>query len=193
MPADPVPADPMSCGAVLCGGASRRMGRDKAFVEYDGVAMVQRVMATLRAAGCAEVVAVGGDARQLAALGLRCIPDEHPGEGPLGGVITALHHFADREAVMVVACDLPRLTPATVSRVLGALTERDATEVVMAVTDRREPLCAAWRPTVADALVQAFEAGERRLQTAVQPLRIMELPVPVTDLANVNTPTDLHQ
>ena len=169
------------------------MGRDKAFVEYAGEAMVQRVAATLRAAGCSDVVAIGGDATALAAAGLRCIPDEHPGEGPLGGVITALRHFADRPAVMVVACDLPLLRSATVTAVLSALAAAPEAGVALAVTDRPQPMCAAWRPDGVNQLEQAFAQGERRLLTAAQRLVVAESTVPATDLANVNTPADLHQ
>lgn len=170
------------------------MGRDKAFVEYDGVPMVQLVATALRAAGCAEVVAIGGDAPALAALGLQCVPDEHPGEGPLGGVITALHHYAGRPCVMVVACDLPRLTRATVVSVMAALAAADGTiGVAMAVTDRPEPACAAWRPAAVEALLAALHEGERRVQVVAGEVGVVSVPVPATDLANVNTPADLPQ
>jgi molybdopterin-guanine dinucleotide biosynthesis protein A len=66
------------------------MGRDKAFVVVDGEPMVVRVARALRGAGADEVVAVGGDEARLSALGLAHLPDDHPGEGPLGGVLTAL-------------------------------------------------------------------------------------------------------
>ncbi|MEI7548157.1 MAG: molybdenum cofactor guanylyltransferase [Actinomycetota bacterium] len=179
---------------MLCGGASARMGRDKAFVAYDGIAMVQRVSATLGAAGCDVVVAVGGDAPALTAAGLACVPDEFPGEGPLGGVITALHHLRGHRAVMVVACDLPLLTPATVAAVLGALIAASPDiGAVMAFTDHLEPMCAAWRPGAAVELLAAFRDGERRLRVASRRLGVVELSVPSTDLANVNTPADLPQ
>ncbi len=78
-------------GAVLA-GASRRMGPgiDKALVEVGGVAMARRVADALRAGGAEPVVAVGGDRSALGRIGLDGVDDRHPGEGPLGGVCTAL-------------------------------------------------------------------------------------------------------
>ena len=181
-------------GAVLCGGASRRMGRDKAFVEYDGIAMAVRVAASLSAAGCGTVVAIGGDAGALNAAGLMCVEDEFPGEGPLGGVITALRHFPDAPAVMVVACDLPLLAPATIRTVLASLNGADQEVMVaMAHTGRAEPMCAAWRPTAVAARVSAMSADERRLHVAAELVGAVHSAVPIGDLTNVNTPSDLPQ
>ncbi|MBU6317480.1 MAG: NTP transferase domain-containing protein, partial [Acidobacteria bacterium] len=73
-------------GAVLCGGRSSRMGRDKALVPHRGIPMVRSVADALTAGGCSEVVAVGGDTVGLGTLGFDVTPDLHPGEGPLGGV-----------------------------------------------------------------------------------------------------------
>ena len=56
-------------GAVLCGGASRRMGRDKALIAVDGVLMAERVAQALTVGGCGEVVFVGGNAEALAVAG----------------------------------------------------------------------------------------------------------------------------
>ncbi|HEX2785027.1 MAG TPA: NTP transferase domain-containing protein, partial [Ilumatobacteraceae bacterium] len=63
-------------GAVLCGGASRRMGVDKATLRIQGVAMARRVADVLLAAGCALVIAVGGDSVELRRLGLDGVADE---------------------------------------------------------------------------------------------------------------------
>ena len=66
------------------------MGRDKSLLPVHGAPMVMHVVSALRSAGCDPVQAIGGDAPALAALGLDVVGDGHPGEGPLGGVITAL-------------------------------------------------------------------------------------------------------
>ena len=63
--------------------------------------MAVRAADALRAGGATEVVAVGGDLPGLGAVGLDARGDDHPGEGPLGGILTALRlaaHDARRRA-----------------------------------------------------------------------------------------------
>ncbi len=170
------------------------MGRDKALVPVGGVPMAARVTAALRAAGCEPVVTVGGDRAALGALGLMVVPDRYPGEGPLGGVLAALAHLAHHDVVVVTACDLPMLSPTTVAAVVTGLAAagRNA-DVAMARTDRLQPLCAAWRPSAATVLAEAFHAGERRLHVAARGLELVEVDVDAAELANVNTTGDLPQ
>ena len=68
------------------------MGRDKALVPVGSppTPMAVRVAAALRDGGCTDVTCVGGDADGLTALGLTVVADDHPGLGPLGGVLTGL-------------------------------------------------------------------------------------------------------
>jgi len=169
------------------------MGRDKALIEVDGDAMARRVARALAAGGCRPVVAVGGDAAALGALELAVVADRFPGDGPLGGVITALEQFREAQAVVVAACDLPHLTAATVTALTRALAADGRAAVAVAVVAGRQGLCAAWRPSAADALVAEFASGERRLGTATGRLRVVEVAVPAGELVNVNTPGDLRQ
>lgn len=165
------------------------MGRDKAIVEVDGVAMAARVAAALRVAGCHPVFAVGGDQPALEAMGIEFVTDLHPGEGPVGGVITALKACAP-SAVVVVACDLPFLTADTVSALVEAA---NAAQAVVAVTDRVQPMCALWSQSAFDVLRREFDAGERRLLAVLDQLETRQIPANPQDLANVNTPDDLPQ
>lgn len=183
---------PLVVGAVLCGGASRRMGRDKALLPVDGVAMAARVAAALRDGGCDEVVAIGGDVDGLAALGLAVVPDEFPGEGPFGGLITALAACPTAAAVVIVACDLPSLQAASVRALVAALPGHDVA-VASVEAGRAQPVCAAWRPTALAVLRPAFVAGERRMMNAIGLLSQVVVPVPPQELANVNTPGDLRE
>ncbi|MFM8267763.1 MAG: molybdenum cofactor guanylyltransferase [Ilumatobacteraceae bacterium] len=182
-------------GAVLCGGASRRMGADKALVEVGGRAMALVVADAVATGGCAPVIAVGG--APLDALGLRTIADQFPGEGPLGGALTALYHFADRW-VLVVSCDLPRLRATTVA---GLVARAEAAaddptgpvDLLMATTDRDQPLCAVWAPWCADVLRRAFADGERSLRRVIPSLHVSRVSVDAAELADVDTPDDLRQ
>src|SRR5688500_8636208 len=135
-------------GAVLCGGSSSRMGRDKATLEVRGVAMAGRVAAALRDAGAAEVVAVGGDAAALRRIGLDVVPDDEPGAGPFPATLTALRQ-AGCDVVAVLSCDLlaPDATAvrSLVTRLQSAAPEVDG--IVPVVAGQPQWTHAAWRGT----------------------------------------------
>lgn len=112
---------------MLAGGASSRMGTDKVFIEIEGEPMVVRAVGALRAAGAEPTVVVGGDAARLGDLGLDYVPDRHPGEGPLGGVITALGALdalgvSGMDAVVTLPCDVIAPDANAVRFVLDRLT-----------------------------------------------------------------------
>jgi molybdopterin-guanine dinucleotide biosynthesis protein A len=176
-------------GAVLCGGASRRMGSPKPLVPWDGVAMARRVADALSAGGCSSVRCVGGDPAVLAAIGLEVVADRWPGEGPLGGVLTALLDGAD-DAVLVAPCDTPLLLAATVSELVDRWRSGRA-DVVVARTDRVQPLCAVWDRAATASVSAAFAAGERSIRRLLPGLRVDEVAVEEVELRNVNTPADL--
>jgi molybdopterin-guanine dinucleotide biosynthesis protein A len=170
---------------VLAGGRSSRMARDKALVVIDGTAMAARVAAALTEGGCDPVVMIGGDQPALAALGLVVVDDRWPGEGPLGGIITALQYF-DAPTV-VAACDLPWLDPS----VVRALRAAAGADVAVATTDRDEPLCACWMPTALPELRRRFGEGERAVHRTLLSLNVCRVPVAAAALRNVNSPADL--
>jgi molybdopterin-guanine dinucleotide biosynthesis protein A len=178
-------------GAVLVGGRSTRMGRDKALIEIGGIPMARRVADAMGAAGCDPVFAVGP--ANLAA-GLDVVIDEFPGDGPLGGILTALH-AATPSPVLVMACDLPWVDAATIAVVLAAVERGRAAgappHVFMAHADRREPLCAVWMPSATVELQRSFDAGERAVHRVAAQLGVRDVPVPGRGLINVNAPDDL--
>jgi molybdenum cofactor guanylyltransferase len=177
-------------GAVLCGGASRRMGRDKALVGVDGRALAVRVADALRAAGAEPVLAVGGDLGALAALGLAGVPDQEPGAGPLTGILTALAQGA-APVTFVAACDLVAPSAEAVTATISALGEADV--AVPLVDGRRQWMHAAWRAGAAAPLAAAFAAGERAVHAAVAAagLRVADVSLPASAVADADTPADL--
>ncbi len=105
-------------GAVLVGGASRRMGRDKALLPWDGKPLAVHMLEQL-AGVCGRVALVGGSGRGYEQLGWPWWPDPPglSGAGPMAGLLAALDR-APR--VLLVACDLPGLEPWLLRRVLAA-------------------------------------------------------------------------
>lgn len=179
-------------GYVLCGGASRRMGRDKALLAVDGVAMARRVADALTAAGAGRVRAVGGDADGLRSLGLDQVPDRWPGEGPLGGVITALDQPGSAPVAAVLACDLLHPDPRAIAALVAEQARRRCDVVVPVVDGRHQWLHAVWHRRVQPILADLFRAGERSVAGAALAVRMAT----VADLgrdavADADRPEDL--
>lgn len=178
--------------ALLLGGASRRMGRDKARLESGGVSLATRT-ARLLAEHFEDVLLVGGQP-PVDAPGRRV----HDPEGPrsaLRGLVGALA-AAHGKRVLVVATDLPLLGP----ELLLALVAWPEADVVLPRTEGRfEPLCAVWtREAVLPAAQARLEAGRLALHELVAALSHEALEgadLRAVDpagalLANANTPED---
>ena len=188
---------PSFTGVVLTGGSSRRMGQDKALLKVRGVALASVVASALSEAGASEVIAVGGDLANLASLtGIdRAVPDRHPGEGPLGGVLTAFE-VAQDDVIVVLACDTPQVDASTPTALVAGLSANDQVAVSYAVVgDRIQPLTAAWRRSLAwEPLHAAFEQGVRAPRSVFGGLTVSEIrtiaPEAVDD---VDHPEDLQR
>lgn len=94
-------------GIILAGGKSRRMGRDKAFLEFNGQLLIERVIERVSHV-CADVTIVANDVPAYTRFGLPVISDIFPGKGSLGGLYSGLLH-AQRDYALAVACDMPFL------------------------------------------------------------------------------------
>ena len=177
-----------AAGAVLAGGASRRMGTDKAFVAVGGVPMVVKAISVLRTAGTEPTVVVGGDGSDLRKLKLCHVPDRYPGGGPLGGIITALSAL-DAPLVMVLSCDLTAPSPQAVAAVLDHAAASEGVDVAAPVVGgRRQWLHAAWRPACLPVLETAFARGARGPSQAAPELTVEAVPEP----AGGWSPGDFH-
>jgi molybdenum cofactor guanylyltransferase len=181
-----------SAGAVLTGGAGTRMGADKALLVVAGRPMVLRVTEALAAAGADPVVCVGGDGPALEALGLRVVPDEAPGEGPLAAVATALSALPDR-AVLVVACDLIAPDPGAMAATVRALHGSGADVAVPVVDGRPQWTHAAWAPSALAPVREALASGERAVHRAARRLAVCTVAgLDPGALADADHPSDLR-
>lgn len=185
-------------GAVLCGGASRRMGEPKALVEIDGQPLAGRVAAALAAAGATQVVLVGGEPAWAERLGLALVPDRWPGAGPLGGIVTAVldtgRAAADPDAIMLVAaCDQPWLDPTGLRALVAGLADRPQAGASAPLTadGRVHPLPSAWRARTGERLATLMDSGGRRADAGLGVVTVVEVPFHPDSLTDVDTPEDL--
>jgi molybdopterin-guanine dinucleotide biosynthesis protein A len=177
-------------GAVLTGGRSRRFGRPKAVEPVRDRPMAAIVTAVLVEAGLDPVQLIGGDPELLGALEVAMLPDLWPGEGPLGGVITALR--SNDTDVVVAACDLPYLDAATVVAVMAA-GENPQVGAAVAVADGRHVPLVRWNRSALPALESRFSLGERSLRGVLDHVGAVAVHVDPHVVRDVDTPDQLNQ
>ncbi|MEZ4520956.1 MAG: molybdenum cofactor guanylyltransferase [Thermomicrobiales bacterium] len=95
--------------AILAGGASSRMGQDKALLTWGGMALIDRAIRIAHAIIGPGATMVVGDRPEYHGRGASVIPDRFPGTGPLGGIATALANWQG-DRLLVVAVDMPTLS-----------------------------------------------------------------------------------
>ncbi|MGB3201382.1 MAG: molybdenum cofactor guanylyltransferase [Nodosilinea sp.] len=195
---------------VLAGGRSSRMGHDKALISLGPEILIQRTCRVARAATDAVyVVTPWGDRyRPLLPDTVQFIAEQPlPGlgetfQGPLVALVQALtwlHHRPEGSPVWVLllACDMPNLSAATLSTWRAELAALSPT--CLAYLPQRqhrwEPLCGFYRMTALGPLQQyAIASQGRSLQSWLNQHPVQ--PIPLGDdaiLANLNTPHDLQQ
>jgi molybdopterin-guanine dinucleotide biosynthesis protein A len=174
--------------AILIGGDSSRMGADKATFEVDGIAMANRVSQAATEAGAQEILLVGGTQAKAKKLTGTWKKDLYPGEGPLGGVITAVKS-ASNDWVVVLSCDMPFITGSVISSLVRGLQDAQAT---VGRTDRLNWLCAAWSKSECLSTLQSvWKRDEKAVHRAAVLLDVAEIPVPAMAVRNINEPADL--
>ena len=181
-------------GLVLAGGSSRRMGRDKAFLELDGRPLIQIVVERMQSV-CAEVLIVSGDREPYTALGVSVIEDHFPDVGVLAGLHAGLY-AASYELSLAVGCDMPFIKPVLLQAFAAWAVDHDV--ALLRRGEHVEPLHAAYRRTCVPAMERAIRAGKRRIVSFfpdvrvryVTPQDVKPFDAHLTAFRNVNTPQD---
>lgn len=181
-------------GILLTGGASRRMGADKATLLVEGVPSARRI-ALLLSRVAHPVVEVGPGVS-----GLLSVREQPVGAGPLVAVACggrALRQLGHRGPALVLACDLPLLDGALLGYLAG---HQGQGSVLPEVGGRAQPLCARWSPADLAAAAALAAAGERALRALPWDLATHrpgpgDLPpdVRLEAFADVDQPADLHR
>jgi molybdopterin-guanine dinucleotide biosynthesis protein A len=181
-------------GIVLVGGASQRMGRNKAFLELDGRMLIDVVIERMVQV-CAEVLVVAGDARPYTGLGVPVVEDRFRGVGVLGGLHAGIE-AATHELTIAVGCDMPFLNPDLLRAFAGWAIGFDV--VIFRQGENMEPLHAAYRRTCIPAMESAIRANRRRIISFFSHVRVRYVTTEevtpfdpdLRSFRNINTPEE---
>jgi molybdopterin-guanine dinucleotide biosynthesis protein A len=183
-------------GFILAGGASSRMGTDKAALTLNGESFIERTSRALSAV--AKRVSLVSSRVDHEAFGLPVVGDLRVGAGALGGLHAALSACRAPWA-LVVSCDLPFATAQLFSRLVSIASEEFDAVAPVQLDGRPQPLCALYSAaTCLPVAERLLDAGELRPRVLLREVRTRWIaPAELADLngaqlffTNVNTQAD---
>ncbi|MGK2883021.1 MAG: molybdenum cofactor guanylyltransferase [Mycobacterium sp.] len=185
-------------GVVLAGGASRRMGRDKATIPYqgpDGPTTFVEHLVSLVQQRCDRVYVVAAPGQPVPDLKADLLRDEVLGVGPLLATGRGLRAAASDgfDWAFVCAVDLPYLTTDIIDTLTAHAEHPGAASVVLPWDGRNHYLAALYRTSLADTVDALVANGERSMRALIDTVDSQQLVLtePQRALTNVNTAADL--
>ena len=154
---DAAPPEVMSF--ILAGGKSTRMGADKAFVTLDGRTLLARALQLARSVS--QDVRIVGDPAKFAPFA-PVVEDGFRDCGPLAGIHAALR-ASPTELNLILAVDVPFVSPSLLQYVIMRAKTFAATATVPRTNGGWQPLCAVYRRQFADAAEKALRAGRYKI------------------------------
>jgi molybdenum cofactor guanylyltransferase len=182
---------------LLVGGKSTRMGRDKAFVEFEGKTLLDRALSLLR--GVTPEVLLVGSRDRLAGYGA-VVEDVFPNAGPLGGIHAALRS-SGTDSNLLLAVDLPRVTADLLQYLVRRAEKTKALVTVPRTADGWQPLCGVYRRAFAEPAELALKQGRNKVDAlfdqalldVVSEGELADAGFSPWAFRNINTPEDLGE
>jgi len=180
----PNPAPPDA--VILAGGTARRMGGgDKCLLPLGPQRVIDHILRRLRPQVARVAVSANDDPSRFDFYGLPVLADDVPGDGPLGGVVSAMA-WADGRHVLTVPGDCPFLPVDLVEK----LAQHDF--ALAASPSGLHPTIGLWPTALVDEARNALRQGQRRLRAFAISHGAKIVDFPDDDaFFNVNTPEDL--
>lgn len=177
--------DRLFSAAVLAGGKSSRMGRDKAALPFGGGTLLAHQAGKLRALGIADLM-ISGSAQTIADA--RPVPDVFPGCGPLSGIHACLA-AAKHDAVLFLPVDVPLLPVSALQALLDA---HRGGVTLLRHGARTEPLLGVYDTALAPLCEPILQSGDTTVKAllALAEVTLVEPDVPEDAFSNCNTPEE---
>lgn len=195
-------------GVVICGGASTRMGRDKAALSCPAGGTFLSVAISRIAPLCNHVALAGltdlpSDLQDSSFVSkarswptsLHCLPDKTNFQGPLSGLITSLRFAKELKVKGIIATpvDMPKLTTRDL-QILAEEFDKNPNEPLVATFDSEqlEPLVAIYPTTVLPDLEAVQRSSDHSIYRWLKRSSYQTRKLPIHSSANMNAPSDLH-
>jgi molybdopterin-guanine dinucleotide biosynthesis protein A len=177
---------PRISAAVLAGGRSSRLGRNKALLPLGGKTVIETVLGEV--SSCVDsITIITNSPEDFTNLGYPCRADLLPGGGPLSGIHAALTHCGT-DYVLVVSCDIPLVSRTLFDELIAALPGND---IVIFKHSQFEPLCALYRRTCIPPLEDLIAHGEYRIIDLFPTLQVKVVRIGSADIfKSINTEAD---
>jgi molybdopterin-guanine dinucleotide biosynthesis protein A len=182
-------------GIILSGGKSRRMGENKAFIEIEGVPIIQRIY-TLFKELFQEVIIVTNQVELFNNFDSKIYSDLLPNKGVLGGLYTGIF-FSTFRYSFCVACDMPFIKQSLVQYLIKHIGDEDV--IVPRTKDGLQPLHAIYSKHCLDPIKIIIEQGKYKIIDFYHMVKVkiveendfVSLDPLRKSFINVNTPEEL--
>ena len=144
-------------GVVLCGGESKRMGKDKGLLPLNGGTWVEHIEQKLKAQSLSTVISINEKQQQTYSQlfsNEELILDELPMHGPLNGLLTVHQKFPGKN-ILLMACDLIDMDENILKELINAYEKNDAEYFAYEENNFFQPMCSIYTaPALASLLVR---------------------------------------
>ena len=180
--------------AILVGGKSSRMGKDKALLEFNGISFIRRV-AEVFFQECSPVIVISDHGERYSFLGLPVCEDEYKNCGPLGGIHTALKNVPTN-TVCIASCDIPFIHRDLLRQLLDVRGEEDIT--VFSSNGMVQPLFGIYHTRILPTLEKHLNSNRFSVLDFLRDVKTVHVTPPFNTMAahallNINTPTEYIQ
>lgn len=181
---------------ILAGGKSSRMGSDKGLMTFRGKPMVLHVAETLSRSFHSVRIISNSDA--YTKFGMEVIPDDIPGKGPIGGIVTGLRKSTS-EWSFFAACDMPLITTELITLLTNQIDNQNTAvcdAILFSIGGRLEPVFGLYHKNALVKFEVMISANQFRLQDIRNNMKVGEVDLPVSSavsLKSINTREDLDK
>jgi molybdopterin-guanine dinucleotide biosynthesis protein A len=186
-------------GVILAGGQSSRMGKPKELLPVEGMPLIERTRHLLIPV-TDHCIIISNHPERLDMIPdeVPVYPDDIPGQGPLGGIVTAMR-VATSDILFIVACDMPALTVDVVLRLYdrASMLQTEYDIIYPVWNGRAHPLCALYHRRIWPLAKTLLKDGHRRMFDLIDGGRAFAWDAtphfPTDPFCNINTVQDYNQ